>query len=323
MRTAVPKTNLSQAAPGRQLRSGTAAPAAEAGPAAAEGAERSVKSAGRVLDILEHLAPRAGGAAFPELSRALGIPKSSLHALLGVLTGRGWLELDAETRRYRLGTRLWETAQAFPRHHDVFDAARAMLRRLVADVNETAQLAVLAGADNVYLAKEESSHPLRLQSEAGARLPAHVTGVGKALLAQLADAEVAARLGGPALAAFTAATHASLPALLAELAATRARGFAVDNEECSPGVFCLAVPVFDHSGRAAMAASVAVPTSRLTPDRLAAILCALARGSLEVAARTGAPCPDPALARLADPATAAGAIAALLATLARHPAPRG
>lgn len=288
-----------------------------------DAAERSVKSAGRVLDIVEFLGPRPGGVGFPELGRALAIPKSSLHALLAVLTGRGWLELDVETRRYRLGIRAWEAGQAFPRHHDVFDAARAMLRDLVARVNETAQLAVLSGTDNVYLAKEESSHPLRLQSEAGARLPAHTTGVGKALLARLADAEVASRLGGPALAVFTATTHASLPALLAELAATRARGFAIDNEECTPGVFCLAVPIFDHAGKAAMAASVAVPTSRITPDRLALILGELARGSLAVAARTGAPCPDAALARLADPGAAAAAIRALLASGSYRLALRG
>jgi len=317
MRTSVPASSVADSRPGGQLPSGAAAPGV---PAAGE---RTVKSAARVLDILEHVAPRAGGAGFPELARALAIPKSSLHALLELMTGRGWLDLDAETRRYRLGIRVWEAGQAFPRHHDLLDVARAMLRDLVAAVNETAQLAVLSGAENVYLAKEESSHPLRLQSEAGARLPAHATGVGKALLARLADAEVAARLGGPALAAFTANTHASLPALLEELAATRARGFAIDNEECAPGVFCLAVPVYDHAGKAAMAVSVAVPTSRLAPDRLAGILCALARGSLAVAARTGTPVPDPALARLADPAAAAAAIGVLLATGGSRPPVRG
>lgn len=273
---------------------------------------RSVKSAERVLDILEHVAPRRAGVGFAQLARDLAIPKSSLHALLEVMTQRGYLELDGETRRYRLGVRVWEAGQAYPRHHDLLEEARGMLRALVARVNETAQLARLSGADNVYLAKEESSHPLRLQSEAGSRLPAHATGVGKALLARLPPDEVARRLGGPALPVFTPTTHATLAALAEELALTRARGFAIDNEECTPGVFCLAVPIYDASGAAPMAVSVSVPTARLAADRLAAILCALARGALSVSERTGAACPDAALARLAEPEAAAAAIGALL-----------
>lgn len=277
-------------------------------------AQRSVKSAERVLDILEHLAPLHSGARFVQIGSALAIPKSSLHALLEVLADRHYVELDPETRRYKLGVRVWEAGQAYPRHHTIMDAARAVLRSTVAAVNETAQLARLAGRDNVYMAKEESSHPLRLQSETGSRLAAHATGVGKALLAQLPDAAVAARLGGPDLPRFTPTTHATLAALLEELAETRRRGFAIDNEETTPGVFCLAVPIFEHTGQGTMALSVSVPVIRVAHDRLATILAAIAAGSLAISQRIGCPVADPKLADLADPGAAAAAIDALLAS---------
>jgi len=276
-----------------------------------KGPAPAVKSAERVLDIIEYVARQPAGVAFPELTSALDIPKSSLHALLEGLNRRGYLAFDEERRRYRLGLRLWEAGQAYRRHHDVMDVAGAALDALVAAVNETAQMARLSGRDNVYVARRDSSHALRLQSEVGARLPAHATGVGKALLAQLPDAEVRTRLGDAAPARFTATTLADLPALLAELQATRARGFAVDREEYTPGVVCLAVPVFERAGPATLALSVSVPSIRAGADRLAPVLRELAAASLAISRRLGAGPPDPHLVALGEGDAAARAIAAL------------
>jgi DNA-binding IclR family transcriptional regulator len=275
-------------------------------------AQRSVKSAERVLDILEFVGPRAEGASFTQIGAELHIPKSSLHALLDALVQRGYLEIEAERRRYRLGVRVWEAGQAYPRHHDVIEVARSVLRDIVGRVNETAQLARLSGRDNVYLAKEESSHPLRLQSETGSRLPAHATGVGKALLAQMPHDAVARIVGGPDLQRFTPTTHTTLAALVEELAETRRRGFAVDNAEYTSGVFCLAVPVIDRSGQGNLALSVSLPMIRLSRPRLATILEEIARGSGAISQRIGAPRADPILAGLAQPGAGAQAIDALL-----------
>jgi len=273
---------------------------------------RSVKSAERVLDLLEHIGTRSQGVTFGAIARELSIPKSSLHALLEVLTNRGYVELAPETRHYSLGTRVWETGQAYLLHHNVVREARAVLESIVARVNETAQLAKLAGTENVYLAKVDSSHALRLQSEVGARLSAHATGVGKALLAQLDDAEIYARFGRGNLPAYTRNTFSTTQALVEELAEIRRRGFAIDNEEYTPGVFCIAVPVYDASERATTAVSVSVPTMRAESEGLALILHVVAEGSLQLSARCGARRVDPVLNRLADPAHARAAIEALV-----------
>lgn len=273
-------------------------------------AESHVKSASRVLDIFEALSASPRGLSFTALQQALGIPKSSLHALLEVLVARGYLELDAARRVYTVGIRLWERSQAYQRHHDLLGEALPAMETIVGAINETVQLAALDGLENVYLAKVDSSHPLRLQSEAGKRLPAYATGVGKALLAEMEAGTLAARLRNHALVPFTPHTFTNANALLAELARTHARGFAVDNQEFTPGLCCLAVPIADQRGATA-AMSVSIPLTRASLGLLSAALAQLAAGSIHISSRLGTPTPDARLAALCDLQAARAALQAL------------
>jgi len=272
---------------------------------------RSVKSADRVLDILEAVGRKPNGATFMGLSAELRIPKSSLHALLELLRRRDYLEFDGGSRIYTIGVRAWETGFAYHRHNDIVDHAHHVLESIVEQVNETAQFAKLVGHENVYLTKVDSSHALRLQSEVGSRLSAHATGVGKALLAQLDESEVRRRFPGEELPVYTPNTISMVRDLLEEMRAIRVRGFAIDNEEYTLGVFCLAVPVFDRDNTASTAISVSVPQMRVTPDGLSRILAALAAGSLRISRSLGNKTPHPILEHLSDPVNAASGIAAL------------
>lgn len=282
-----------------------------------EGGPRSVKSAERVLDLLEEAVASEGGFTFMDLTRSGRIPKSSLHALLEVLVRRQYLELDAATRRYTLGIRTLEAGQAYLRGHGLIEVARQEMEALVAEVNETAQLAHLSGIENVYLARVDSSHALRLASETGRRLHAHSTGLGKALLAELPDDEVSRRFGGGDLPVYTATTLPTVGALLDELGHTRRRGFAIDNQEYTPGVFCLAVPVAGPGGRVEVSLSVSVPLTRATRASLSQILSRLAAASLRISRRTTGEPDRPRLAALADEDVAVAQIDTLLA-LSRH-----
>src|SRR5687768_4797741 len=109
-----------------------------------------VKSAVRVLDILEALAGQPDGLTFTDLQRRLGLPKSSLHELMAALTDRGYASLDPEHRTYALGLRVWEQGQAYPRFRDLLREARRAMEGIVAAVNETVQIATLDGVENVY-----------------------------------------------------------------------------------------------------------------------------------------------------------------------------
>lgn len=273
--------------------------------------ERPVKSADRVFDLMETIGEAREGMTFPDIQRALGIPKSSLFALLESAEARGYLELDAQTRRWRLGMRVWEAGQAYARQHELLRHAEAVMRDVVAAINETIQLARLDGNENVYIAKVDSTHPLRLQSDVGGRLLAHATGLGKVLLAELPDPEVKARFATTGLPRMTENTLTSFRALLRELAATRDRGFGIDNAEYTHGVFCLAAPLRTGPGAAQLALSITVPTLRASVEGLAAALSALARACIDIGMRSGGPAADPRIARLVDLDAARAAIEAL------------
>lgn len=256
------------------------------------GGETAVKSADRVLTVLDLLAAR-GPSTFSEIVAALGLPNSSAHNLLQTMARRGYLELDPATRTWRLGLRLWEVAQAYAGNRDVVALGRPLMETLVAITGETVQMARLDGTENVYLAIAESPHPMKLVSTVGARLAAHATGLGKVLLAGLSPEEAAARLAGVPLAAFTPHTIVDRGRLLAELARIRAAGYATDDEEYVIGCRCVAVPVRDASGAVPVALSVSIPTPRWTPEVAERARIAL----LDAAARLGrqlgaAPAPE-------------------------------
>lgn len=272
--------------------------------------KRSIKSAERAFDLLEFVAANSARATFKGIGDSLDIPKSSLHGLLEVLVKRGYLSLDEQARSYSLGIRALELGHAYRAQHSVTKAAQPILETIVAAANETAHLAELSGTQNVYLAKVDSHHALRMQSDVGTRRPAHSTGLGKALLAQLDGAEIIRRFGAGTLPTYTPTTISTVAGLQTELAATRRRGFAFDNEEGTPGIFCLAVPVHG-TAPAILALSVAVPITRANPAALAAILVLLAEASCTLAEQMGAARPA-ALLALTNPQMAQAAIAALI-----------
>jgi DNA-binding IclR family transcriptional regulator len=278
------------------------------------GNRRTVKSAERVLDLLEVLGRRGGGMTFGMLQSAMQIPKSSLHALLEVATARGYVDFADGTRLYTLGIKAWESSQAYLQQHDLLREARTVMERIAAETRETVQIAKLDGIENIYLAKADSTYPLRLQSEIGTRLLAHATGLGKALLACLPMDEVQSRFAGIRLPRMTANTITDMDKLVEELTATRVRGFGIDNEEYTPGVFCVAVPVRDNNDDAAIAMSISVPVLRTTLGKLAQGLSLLATGSLEISRRAGSTRSDPLLAKLSSPKNAERALLELAAS---------
>jgi len=162
------------------------------------------------------------------------------------------------------------------------------------------QLAVLDGIENVYLAKADCSHPLRLQSEIGKRLYAHATGLGKVLLAFLPHGELTKRLAGVRLPSFTTNTISHPEALLPALEVVRERGFAVDDQEYTPGLVCVAVPIFDRAGHVPAALSASIPLTRATPDQLTIALRSIASASIDLSHRLGKTEPDARLVALTE-----------------------
>lgn len=224
---------------------------------------KPVKSAQRVLTLIELLTEQSAGLTFSQLEERTGWPRSSLYNLLRTMAERQHLSYEAATRRYRIGIRIWEAGEASASDQDLAVVAQPFLREASQRLNETVQLAVLDGLENVYVAKVEAEHFLRLVSKIGSRLPAYANGLGKVLLSALPERELLLRLENTELEAFTPRTITSVDLLLQELREVRERGYAVDTGEFTPGVYCVAVPV-RTAGKVVAAMSFSVPSVRVS-----------------------------------------------------------
>ena len=245
------------------------------------------KSADRALQVLEYLAKTPEGTTFSEIARGLSLPKSSAHELLTVMTERSFVEFNPTTKLYRLGIRTWELGQAFVAHRDLITEARPVIQAISAALDETVQLSVLDGLEEVYLDRVDSSQPLRVQAIIGARAPAHTTALGKVLLSDRREGDLLSGLRGRKLAAATGNTITTADQLILELRWVRANGFAIDNEEHATGLRCVAVPIRDHTGAIIASASVAIPITRADADQMTDALLALLKGANDISRNLG------------------------------------
>jgi IclR family acetate operon transcriptional repressor len=219
-----------------------------------------VQSVHRALDVLDCFT--ASGTHMPvgKVAEAAGLPAPTTHRILRTLLERGYLR-QLPDRTYALGLRLVPLGVAAQRM--VGASAEDILRELVEELGETANLAILAGHQAEYIAQAPSRHAMRMFTEIGRRVDLHSTGVGKALLAQLDDSSVRAVVRSRGLRQMTEHTIVTEIALLAELDRIRSQGYAVDEEEQEVGVRCIAVAVGGPTA-GGMAVSVSGPTPRMT-----------------------------------------------------------
>lgn len=234
---------------------------------AAEGAppsRRLVPALARGLTILEELAASAEPQTAADLCRRTGLPRTTVHDLIRTLSELGYVrEVDERLHSFRLGGRVLTLGDGYLTGLDLAREADDVVRRLSTATSETTQVAVLEGAEVLYVAKAESTHMLRLVSAVGRRLPAHLTGVGKAMLAHLPPSELDALYQGrTSLPTMTPHSIASVEELRERLAEVRRQGHARDWCESNPDVACVAAPVFDRTGRVVAAMSISVPVSR-------------------------------------------------------------
>lgn len=246
-----------------------------------------VKSAGRVLTLIQLLTEHGQGLTFTELQEITGWPRSSLYGLVRTMAERNHLSFNSQTQKYRIGIRLWEAGQGFEQGVELVDLAMPHLEAAREQLGETVQLAVLDGIENIYIAKSEASHTLRLDSFVGARLPAFATGIGKVLLAGLEEAELDHRLRNVILFAYTSTTITDMVALREVLRKIRTQGYALDNQEYSLGVCCYAVPIYGSKGTVVASVSVSIPSVRVSQGVEAEALRVLSETSRSLSAELG------------------------------------
>lgn len=217
---------------------------------------------GKALEVLDRVAAAGRPVRFSELLADSPYPKATLYRLLQTLSSQGMLTHDGASGTYALGVRLVRLAHAAWRQSSLAPIARPHVDALARDVGQTVHLAQLDHAQVLYVDKRTAREPVEMYSQAGKVGPAYCTGVGKAMLAFLAPAELDRTLAQQSFHRFTPATLPDEGALRAELAAIRARGFAFDREEHEPGIICVALPILSAGGAVLGAVSVTGTTGR-------------------------------------------------------------
>jgi IclR family transcriptional regulator, KDG regulon repressor len=220
------------------------------------------------------------------LAGRLGLAKSTVHRLASTLLDAGLLEQNPANGRYRLGLLVFELGAMVRRKIDIYTEAKPWLMKLRDQTGETIRLAVLSQGAVVYINFLESPKAIRMATRIGQRLPAHCTAEGKALLA-FQQAEVMDRIIAAGLDQATPQTIADPLVLREQLSVVRARGYAIDDEECELGVRGIAAPVRDDSGHVAAAVGIAGPIQRLTKKTLLSVAPHLVEVSQAISRRLG------------------------------------
>jgi DNA-binding IclR family transcriptional regulator len=214
--------------------------------------------------------------------------RAASHRFLTTLRDLNYVE-KTEEGRFRLSFKVLELGMKKLDGFEIRHIAHPFMQEIALAFGETVNLGHWDGHAIVHLDKINSTEILRLDVGMGAAAPAYCTGLGKAILAFLNDRELEAYLKSVTLKALSPKTITSRKRLRADIADIRRRGYAVDDEELSLGLRCVAAPVFDYTGLPSYALSVSGPTQRMTKEKIDAIQTKLVPLCRKISRQIGAP----------------------------------
>jgi IclR family acetate operon transcriptional repressor len=218
----------------------------------------------KAFGVLEVLVRAGRAVTLSELMQATELPKPTLHRTLALFEEAGFLSREPGGRAYIIGDRLSRFGLDVLRNDGAATERRIVLRRVVSEIGESCNLAVLHKGAVIYLDRIEANWPLRLQIPVGEiAMPPHCCASGKLLLAYLPAAERQRLLDLMALELFTVRTITDRQVLGSELDRIVNSGYSVDNEEYVLGVACVAVPVRNRRGEVVASIAVQGATARL------------------------------------------------------------
>jgi IclR family transcriptional regulator, KDG regulon repressor len=250
---------------------------------------RKIPSIQRAFEVLELFLQGTRALSVPEIVARLNFPRTTAYEIVNTLLASGYLTTaEGQRNRVSLGFKLFELGSAYAANFDLVSEGRSVAMSLVAQCDETVQMAVRDCTEAVFVAKVDCSKLVRLVSAVGSRLPAHCTGVGKVLLSALSDEEIVDLYQGQRqLTKMTANSITSVSKLLKELEVIRRRALAYDDCESNVDVRCVAAPVYDGRGQMVAAMSFSVPITRMSLSRQDELADIIRKGAKELSRRLG------------------------------------
>lgn len=245
-----------------------------------------VQSVEKALLIIELLMRHGEAMPAREIALRIGINRTTVHRLLNSLMRRGWVEKEPEGAGYRISLRYLVLSSLAYQQRDVLTSMRPTLVRLSELSRETVHVGVLDGFHIVHVDKVDSPERVGVSSTIGTRALAHLTSLGKAILA-VSPVETVEAYVAHAKPHLERDTRLDTAWLLDDLERTRQRGYSVDDEEDSLGVRCIGSAIVAGDGEPIFAISITGPAGRFTMDRAHACAPALMEATTAVSQELG------------------------------------
>ncbi|MCB8818278.1 IclR family transcriptional regulator [Desulfosporosinus shakirovi] len=246
-----------------------------------------VQSVNRALDILGCFKGQAIELGISEIPEKMELSKSTVYGLVNTRLTKGYLEQNPQTKRYRLGIKLFELGTLVYNRMDLRNEAKVFCEELGGKYNTTVHLAAHYGDEIVYIDKVDAPEAVIVYSQTGKCATMHCTGVGKVILAFLSEDELKQVFAKEDFKKYTEHTITDQEELYRELRRIHSRGYAVDNEEIETGLRCIAAPIFNYMNQPVAAISVSAPTVRLPLEQIEAIARDVQYYALQISQRLG------------------------------------
>lgn len=214
------------------------------------------KSILKTLSILEQYS-KADELGIKELSENTGIPASTVQRIVNTLVMKQYLVQNPHTLKYQLGIAFFNISSRYSNSRDWVEVAKGHMEEQVEKTQETVNLAILQGNSVIYLTKVDSPHILRPNFTVGTAYPALNTALGRCLLAYQPWEKTERMIK------LQENFNKDIDTFHKMLEEVEKNGYATEDEEFQPGLFCIAVPVWDANDRVVAAISTSIPKIRL------------------------------------------------------------
>ncbi|SLN53950.1 Acetate operon repressor [Falsiruegeria litorea R37] len=227
--------------------------------------QNTIKSLDRAIVVLQRLG-ELGAVTLTDLASDLGQSPATVYRVLVTFQNRELVDFDDRAQLWSVGPGAFLIGATFLRRTSLVERARPILRALMQETGETANLGIERNGEVLFVSQVETHSNIRAFFPPGTVSEMHASGIGKALLAFMAEERRDAILSAQPLTPYTAQTLIQPEALIEDLEISRDRGYAFDADEKTDGMRCIAAPVFDAFGEPVAGISVSGPTVRVTDE---------------------------------------------------------
>lgn len=252
-----------------------------------KGAQNTIQSVDRAFDVLQVLAS-GDGMTLSKIASELDQSPATIYRVLSTLEAREIVEISPTSQRWNVGPAAFQIGASFLRRSSVVERSRPIMRDLMMQTGETANLGIENSDRVVFVSQVETHESIRAFFPPGTQSPMHASGIGKALLSHYPSDRLEELFKSNTLEKFTDKTIIDKDALLKELSKIRTQGFSFDDEEKTLGMRCIAAPILNFFGEAVAGISVSGPTHRMTLEHIEPISKAVCQAAATLSVSLGA-----------------------------------